>query len=151
MRHFIPLLALIVPSQPLLAQVAVDTSNRITYRLERPTITALQLAKKGLPVFYGELLLVSLQRGDTIAELIARVRNSSWKTNSEVWLMGNNPGARRIPFGRLQNYLRGDQRFRILVLPAWCEGCEGDLTITFLPYADTTGYLVQGRRTPDPR
>jgi len=151
MKYLIACLcALASPPTLLLAQAPVDSTIRLTYRFEQPTQTALQLATKGLAVLDGELLRLSLQRGDSIVELIGQVRTNSWATNPVVRGATKTNGS-QIEFGRLQSYLRGDRRFRVLVIPASCQGCQGDLTVSLLPYADSTGFLVQGRRSPKPR
>lgn len=119
---------------------------RLTYRFVRPTQTALEHAMAGLPTLDGEFVAVYLQRGGFVAGIIARVRDGSWQRNPEVWGSDSGQGGHRVYFGRLQTYLRGDQRFRILALPAWCANCDGDRRVTFLPYADTTGYFVGAGR-----
>jgi hypothetical protein len=128
------------------AQRAGKENERLTYRFEKPTYTPLQHAKVGLPVLDGEI--VEVRRSTvTTAEIIGRVRESTWLRNPEV--IGSVPGSdagERVTFGRLQTYLRGDRRFRVLAIPASCRGCEGDRLISILPYADTTGYLVGGAK-----
>src|SRR5687768_4816231 len=65
---------------------------------------------------------MQIQRGDSVAQIIGRVRDESWASNPEVWAYeGDIP---RVFFGHLRTYLRGDQRFRILVRPATCAHCD---------------------------
>ena len=121
-----------------------ESNARLTYRFDRPTKTALEIALEGLPSFDGELLSIDLQRGDSIAEITGRVRAETWARNPEVW--GGLPGHEdAIYFGRIQAYLGGDPRFRVLVKPAWCEGCEGIQEAIFLRNNES-GYLVGGPR-----
>jgi hypothetical protein len=138
------LLVLVLDVVSVAAQAPAE-SGRLTYRFKRPTKTALEIARAGLPSFDGELVSIQQRQGDSVAQIIARVRPESWAENPEVW--GQLPdGAPQVFFGRLQEYLAGDPRFRILVHPSYCAHCEGDLEAVFLRYADTTGYLVGGGR-----
>lgn len=139
---------LILASTRLCAQsmIPVDSNSRLTYKFVKPAKTGLALAKAGLPTLDGEFVSVKYQRGNTIAEIIAKVRPSTWASNPEVW--GSDPGGEaKAYFGKLQSYLGGDPRFRILTKPAYCEGCDGVYEVTFLRF-DDTGYLVGGGRTP---
>ena len=142
MRRLLFYSTLVLNVHALVAQAPADSAARLTYYFVRPSQTALAQAMAGLPTLDGEFVAVYREEGDSIAEIIARVRDRSWRRNPEVW--GRSPGD-SVFFGRLQTYLWGDQRFRVLVLPAVCTGCEGDRRAIFLPFADTTGYVVGGR------
>jgi len=98
----------------------------------------------GLPTLDGEFMAIYHEQGDSVVEIIARVRDSAWQRDREVW-GGDAKGG--VFFGRLRACLQGDQRSRILVLPSFCAGCDGDRPVFFLPSAATTGYIV-GRRRP---
>lgn len=127
-----------------------DSTGRLTYRFGRPTKTALEIAKAGLLSFDAVLISIDLQRGDSVAQITGRVGNETWALNPEV--AGSGPGqAPQIYFGRIQTYLRGDPRFRILVRPARCDGCEGMREAIFLRFNES-GYLVgrPRRRQPAP-
>lgn len=147
MRHvLIPAILLGLVPSAVLGQGAVDDNDRLSYIFATPTSTALEHVNDGLHVLDGEFLAVGRVSGDTLAEIIARVRERTWQRNPEV--VGGDPAGTSVSFGSLRDYLRGDPRFRILALPAYCKGCEGDRRIVFLPYADTTGYLVGGGNSP---
>lgn len=144
MKRFLLLtaVALILSPRSSTGQEVADSSMRLTYRIEKPQGTALDLAMKGLGVSDGEFVSVYTQSGDSIAGIVARVRDGTWARNRG--LMSN--GGRQIDFGPIRTYLRHSQLFRIFVLPAWCSGCEGDRRVNFLPYEDTTGYMFGGKR-----
>lgn len=134
------------------AAALADSTARLTYRFARPTQAALEITKTGLLSFDAVLVSIDLQRGDSIAQITGRVRDETWVLNPEV--AGSAPGqAPEIYFGRLQTYLRGDPRFRILVRPSPCAGCEGMREAVFLRYNET-GYLLgrprRGRPSPSP-
>lgn len=141
-------LSLLPAPIPAQAPIPVDSNSRLTYRFERPAKTGLALAKAGLPTFDGEFVTINLEQGDSIGEIVGRVRPQTWAQNPEVW--GAVPGGGpQVDFGRIQSYLAGDPRFRILAKPATCAGCEGMHEVIFLRYNDT-GYLVGGPRQPHP-
>lgn len=127
----------------------VTPNLRLTYRFVEPTTPAMEHALQGLDVLDGELLEVTHTKGDTVVELLAQVRAESWAANPEVW--GGDPSGRteRVYFGRVQEYLAGDPRFRILVIPAMHVENDRDRLVTFLRFTDTGGYLVGGRRQGD--
>lgn len=135
------LLVTLVGPVSLLAQRQADSTERLSYRFQRPSQTALDLAMSGLRILDGEFMEVGTQRGDSIVEVIARVRDDTWQRNPEV-RGASAPGDPGVYFGLLRTYLRGEQRFRILVIPAACAECQGDLRVSFLPFSDSTGYLV---------
>ena len=140
MKRLLPYLVLLVlPHVEAQTPPRVDSTARLTYRFRHPQGSALEIAKSGLPTLDGVLVSIDLQRGDTVAEITGRVRDETWNANLEVW--GGAPGHKQIYFGRIRDYLRGDPRFRILVHPSWCVGCEGFLEAVFLPNNDE-GYLV---------
>lgn len=128
----------------------METKLRLTYRLVRPGRTARELAMAGLPTLDGEFVGVYLQKGDSDAGIIARVRDESWERNPEVWGSDSREGGSHVFFGHLRQYLQDDPRFRILVLPVSSTKCDGDMRVTFLPYGDTTGYLVWGASSENP-
>ncbi len=128
---------------PVVAQqtTVAGPKDRLTYYFPEPHLPALDHAKDGLHVLDGEFIAVGQTRGDSVVEILARVREATWRENPRV--VGGSPGEARVAFGPLQTYLRGDPRFRILAIPAACGGCPpGSRRIVFLPYSDTTGYLV---------
>jgi hypothetical protein len=141
-------LAALTVALPLNAQRVAEPSERLGYRFPNPTQTAVDHARSGLQVLGGEVITVHRQSGDSIAELIARVDDATWTRNPEV--RGGDPSRPEalISFGKLRTYLQEDRRYRILALPAYCSGCEGQRRIIFLPYADSTGHLVGSSRSP---
>jgi hypothetical protein len=141
-RRFLLYCLLALAPVRLAAQAPADSNGRLTYHFRQPTKSALAIAMDGLPSLDGEFISIQVQRGDSVAQITARVRDSTWALNPEVW--GESPG-RRVFFGRLHAYLGGDPRFHILVKPAPCAGCEGEREAVFIRYADK-GYLVSGSR-----
>jgi hypothetical protein len=85
MRRFIVVLGFVLHAQMLLAQAPVDRAARLTYRFARPSRSALALAMAGLPTLDAEFMSVYVQRGDSVAGIIARVRTESWQRDPEVW------------------------------------------------------------------
>lgn len=136
---------------PLSAQVvATDSNSYLTYKFRQPSQPAIDHAIEALHVFDGEFVKMVYQRGDSIAQIIGRVRGVTWKNNPEV--VGGDPGdsSLRASFGPVQEYLKGDPRFRILVIPSMCIGCDGVRSIIFVPFADSAVWIVEGRRRPPP-
>ncbi|HTF39425.1 MAG TPA: hypothetical protein VK754_02400 [Propionibacteriaceae bacterium] len=133
--------ALLLAPARLAAQAPVpDSTARLTYRFEHPTKTPPETAMAGLPTFDAVLVSIDLQWGDSVAEITGRVREKTWALNPEVW--GGSPSHdKEMYFGRIQSYLGGEPRFRILVHPARCAGCEGWREVIFFRYNDT-GYFV---------
>lgn len=147
-RFLVTALTLMASARIGLAQTtprrqAADSNARLTYHFQRPTQSALAIAKGGLGTLDGELVSVDLWRGDTVAQITARVRDATWATNPEV--IGQARSG-EIAFGSVRTYLRDDPRFRILVHPTLCRGCDGDLEVVFLRYSDRDGYLVSDSR-----
>jgi hypothetical protein len=128
------------------AREVTDSTQMLGYRFERPTKNGLALAMAGLPTLDGELVSIDLKWGDSVAQITGRVRKEAWASNPEVW--GEAEGD-QVYFGRLQAYLRGDPRFAILVHPTWCSGCEGMVSVVFLPHG-LSGYLVGRPRRREP-
>ena len=113
----------LAPGLAAQAPPPVDSAARLTYQFEHPTQTALEMAKAGLPSLDGDLVSIDPRWGDSVAEITGRVRAKTWARNPEVW--GGMGRRKEIYFGRIQAYLRGDPRFRILVKPAFCVCCQG--------------------------
>jgi hypothetical protein len=148
-RRFLFCLLLLVPgaSGGLHAQVVADSNARLTYRHKPPTKAALEIAMAGLATLDGDLISIVRQRGDSVAEITARVRAKTWARNPDVW-GGTPPRERDIFMGRMQAYLGGDPRFRIVVKPATCGGCAGYRDIVFLRYKERGFAAPRPAQTP---
>jgi len=123
-------------------------SDRLSYQFVRPTIDAVTLATQQLPTLNGEFLSIVKVKGDSIAMIMGRVKTASWRANRELKGRTMAGGDNLVSYGLIQQYLRGDRRFRVLVIPAYCAGCAGNRRVFFLPYSDTTGFIVGSGRAP---